>query len=361
MKHKKSALLTGLSLSGLMLAGCGKDEPAPEQVRPVVSVEVKAESMQEFGRFAGNIQARYESVLGFRVPGRIARRDVDVGSEVKKGALLATLDPTDQQNTVRAREGDLARIEAQRINAEANARRQQELFDRGVGAQAQLDVALTDLKTANSSREQARAAAEQAKDQLSYSELRSDHDAVVTDWKVEAGQVVTAGQEVVTLARPDIKEAVIDLPANLADQLPADVVFTVASQLEPSINTTAKLREIEPQPDRSTRTRRARLTLAETPPALRLGTAISVTLSSAIAPRLRLPVNALQDVDGKQQIWVIDPQSQTVNPRPVTPVSREGDSFVLTAGVKPGERVVSAGVNSLKPGQKVKVDEESPR
>ena len=353
--------LTCMLAASLVLAGCGKDEPPPEPVRPVVSVEVRSESIQEFGRFAGSIQARYESVLGFRVPGRIARREVDVGSEVRKGALLATLDPTDQQNAVRARQGDLAQVEAQWINAQANARRQQELFDRGVSAQAQLDVALTDLKTASSSREQARAAVEQAQDQLSYSELRSDHDAVVTEWKAEAGQVVTAGQEVVTLARPDIKEAVIDLPASLADQLPPDVVFTVASQLDPSVNTTATLREIEPQPDRSTRTRRARLALTETPPALRLGTAISVTLSSAIAPRLLLPINALQEVDGKQQIWVIDAQSQTVNPRPVNVVSREGDSFVLSAGVKAGERVVSAGVNSLKPGQKVKVDEESPR
>jgi RND family efflux transporter MFP subunit len=353
-------LLSGV-LGCLMLAGCGEDEPQPEPVRPVVWVEARPESMQEFGRFAGSIQARYESVLGFRVPGRIARREVDVGSEVKKGALLAVLDPTDQQNVVRAREGDLARIEAQRINAQANARRQQELFDRGVGAQAQLDVALTDLKTANSSREQARAAAEQARDQLSYSELRSDHDAVVTDWKVEAGQVVTAGQEVVTLARPDVKEAVIDLPSTLADQLPADVVFKVASQLDPAVTTTAVLREIEPQPDRSTRTRRARLSLAETPPALRLGTAISVTLTSAIAPRLRLPIGALQEVDGQQQIWVIDRQNQTVNPRPVTPASRDAHGFVLDSGVQPGERIVSAGVNSLKPGQKIKVDEESPR
>ncbi|MBX8562920.1 efflux RND transporter periplasmic adaptor subunit [Pseudomonas cichorii] len=353
--------LSCVLLSGLLLSGCGKDETPPEPVRPVVFVEARPDSQLEFGRFAGNIQARYQSVLGFRVPGRIARRHVDVGSEVKKGDLLATLDPTDQQNNVRARQGDLARIEAQWINAQANARRQQELFDRGVGAQAQLDNALTELKTTRSSLDQARAAAQQASDQLSYSELRTDHDAVVTEWKAEAGQVVTAGQEVVTLARPDIKEAVIDLPVSLVDQLPADVVFNVASQLDPQVKTTATPREIEPQPDRSTRTRRARLTLTDTPPALRLGTAISVTLSSTIAPRMRLPINALQEADGKTQVWIIDPQSQTVNPREVNVVSRDNDSFLLTGGVNAGEKVVSAGVNSLKPGQKVKVDEESPR
>lgn len=350
-----------LVLSGVLLAGCGKDEAPPEPIRPVVFVEAQPDSTQDFGRFAGNIEARYQSVLGFRVPGRIARRNVDVGSEVKKGDLLATLDPTDQQNNVRGRQGDLARAQAQWINAQANARRQQELFDRGVGAQAQLDIALTDLKTSQSALDQAKAAEQQARDQLSYSELRSDHDAVVTEWKVEAGQVVSAGQEVVTLARPDIKEAVIDLPAQLADQLPADVVYTVASQLDPEVSTTATLREIEPQADRLTRTQRARFSLTETPPSLRLGTAISISLSSAIAPRMRLPLSALQEVDGKRQIWVIDPQSQTVNPRVVNIESQEGSSFLLASGVSAGEKVVSAGVNSLKPGQKVKVDEENPR
>lgn len=350
-----------LVLSAALLAACGQDEPKPEPVRPVLSVLVEAESVADFGRFAGNIQARYESVLGFRVPGRIARRVVDVGDEVAKGDLLATLDPTDQQNAVRAREGDQAQVEAQWINAQANARRQQTLFDRGVGAQAQLDIALTDLKTTRSSLDQARAAVAQARDQLTYSELRSDHKAVVTEWKVEAGQVVTAGQEVVILAQPDIKEAVIDLPAALLDQLPAGVQFTVASQLDPSVSTAATLREIEPQPDRSTRTQRARLTLAEQPAALRLGTAISVSLTSPMAPRLRLPLSALQDVEGKTQVWVVDTASKTVNPRPVQVLERSGNSVWLAGGIQAGERVVTAGVNSLKPGQNIKIDKEGPR
>ena len=153
----------------------------------------------------------------------------------------------------------------------------------------------------------------------------------------------------------------IDLPAPLAEQLPQDVVFKVASQLEPAINTTATLRELEPQAESSTRTRRARLTLADTPAAFRLGTAISVTLSSAIEPRIELPANVLQEVDGKTQIWVIDMQNQTVSPQAVTLVSRDSDSIVIAGGVKGGERAVTAGVNSLKPGQKVKVDKDSPR
>ncbi|RON38188.1 efflux transporter periplasmic adaptor subunit [Pseudomonas frederiksbergensis] len=350
-----------LMSAGLLLVACSKKEPPPEPVRPVLSIEVKALNEESLGRFAGSIQARYESNIGFRVPGRIASRNVDVGNEVEKGALLATLDPTDQQNQLRSAQGDLARIQAQFINAQASARRQQELFDRGVGAQAQLDIAQTDLKTTQASLDQAKASVDQAKDQLNYVQLRTDHKAIVTAWNAEAGQVVTAGQQVVTLAQPDIKEAVIDLPDTLVDQLPADVVFQVAAQLDPSITSTAIIREIEPQAQSATRTRRARLTLTDTPPGFRLGTAISVTLSSAIKPRLELPVSALQEVDGKTRIWVIDPQNQTVSPRDVSLISRTDDTVVLADGVKSGERVVSAGVNSLKPGQKVKVDEGSPQ
>ncbi|WP_226499771.1 efflux RND transporter periplasmic adaptor subunit [Pseudomonas sp. MWU16-30322] len=349
----------GLLSIGVLLAACSKSEPPPEPVRPVLSIKVQALNEETLGRFAGSIQARYESNTGFRVGGRIASRNVDVGAEVDKGTLLATLDPTDQQNQLRSAQGDLAKVQAQLINAQANARRQQALFDRGVGAQAQLDIATTDLKTTQASLDQARAAVNQSKDQLGYTELRADHKAVVTAWNAEAGQVVTAGQQVVTLAQPDIKEAVIDLPDTLVDQIPADVVFLVAAQLDPSISTTAIIREIEPQAQSATRTRRARLTLSETPPGFRLGTAISVTLSSAIKSRIELPATSLQEVDGKTRIWVIDPQSKTVSPRDVSVTSRTDSTVVLAGGVKSGEQVVSAGVNSLKPGQAVKLDEDS--
>jgi len=235
------------------------------------------------------------------------------------------------------------------------------LFNRGVGAQAQLDVAQTDLKTTQASLDQAQASVNQAKDQLNYARLRTDHGGIVTAWNAEAGQVVSAGQQVVTLARPDIKEAVIDLPAGLAERLPPDVVFLVAGQLDPSVNTTATVREIEPQAQSATRTRRARLTLADTPAAFLLGTAISVTLSSAIPPRIELPLSALQQIGGKTRIWLLDTQSRTVQPREVTVLSRDADSVLLNGGVKPGERIIVAGVNSLQPGQTVKIDEDSPR
>lgn len=350
-----------LVLCGLMLAACSKKEAPAEPVRPVLYTTAREQNLEQLGRFAGSIQARYESILGFRVSGRIAQRYVDVGAQVEKGTLLASLDPIDQQNQLRAAQGELAKVQAQLINAQANARRQQQLFDRGVGAQAQLDAAMTDLSTTKASVDQAQASVNQARDQLGYIELRNDHDAVVTMWHAEAGEVVSAGQGVVTLARPDIKEAVIDLPATLAEQLPVGVKFKVAAQLDPSINTTATVREIEPQAESTTRTRRARLTLASTPEGFRLGTGISVTLSSVIEPRTELPLTALLDRDGKVWVWVIDMTSRTVSSREVKVARRGPDIAVLTSGIKAGERVVTAGVNSLKEGQKVKVDEDVTR
>src|SRR5690606_3461713 len=148
--------------AGVLLAGCGSEKEAPEPIRPVLSVKVEPQVQSQLGRFAGSIQARFESTLGFRVAGRIARRWLDVGAQVKPGDTLATLDPTDQQNQLRAAEGDLARVQAQWINAQADARRQQQLYDRGVGAQAQLDIAQTNLKTTSAALEQARSAVSQA-------------------------------------------------------------------------------------------------------------------------------------------------------------------------------------------------------
>lgn len=354
---KTSVMLAGC----LLLVACGGEKDKVEPIRPVLSVEVRTQDALDLGRFAGTIQARYESTLGFRVGGRIARRWVDVGATVKPGDVLASLDPTDQRNQLRAAEGDLARVEAQWINAQANARRQQQLYDRGVGAQAQLDIARTDLKTTGASLEQAKAAVQQARDQLGYAELRTDHGAVVTNWQAEAGQTVAAGQAVVTLARPDVKEAVIDLPTALADVLTQGVAFTVMAQLDNSIRTQALVREIEPQADASTRTRRTRLTLVETPDAFRLGTSVSVALSSAVTPRSEVPLSALQEVDGKTRVWIVDTQQKVVNPRDVQVLERRPDAVLLASGVQPGERVVTAGVNSLAPGQKVKVDEDGTR
>ncbi|GGJ96175.1 hypothetical protein GCM10009304_22600 [Pseudomonas matsuisoli] len=169
--------------------------------------------------------------------------------------------------------------------------------------------------------------------------------------------MVGAGQDVVTLARPDVREAVFDLPAYLVDKLRHEPEFTIESQLEPEVRTTGHIREVEPQADPATRTQRVRLTLDQTPEQFYLGTAITVMLSRPIDARTWLPSSAVQDQDGKLRVWVVDPEAKTVQPRDVEVLAREGDRVSVNGSLKPGERVVSAGVNFLKPGQKVRMDE----
>lgn len=336
-------------------AGCREEAP-PAPIRPVLSVSVEPYYTESLGRFAGSIQARYESVLGFRVGGRIARRLADIGDRVARGDLLAELDPADQVNTLRAREATLAQVEARYTNARAAAHRQQQLFDRGVGSKSQLEEQLTQLSTVGAAVDQARSAERQARDQLSYSRLYSDYDGVVTAWHSEAGQTVAAGQNVLTLAQPQIREAVFDLPAVLVDRLPADVGFRVSAELTPTVSTTGLIRELAPQADANTRTRRVRLKLDEIPQAFRLGTTISVELSRPVARRSQLPITALLERDGRHLVWVLDTQKLTVALREVEVLGQSAQKVIVGDGLEPGERVVVTGVHSLQPGQRVKFE-----
>lgn len=355
-----------LALTAALMGGCSEPEPEQPAPRPVLYSVVKIEQHASAGRFAGTIQARYETTLGFRTNGRIASRTVNVGDNVAKGTLLATLDPSDQENQLRASEGQMASAQAQWLDAQADARRQNELFARGVGAKADLDDAQTRLKTSRASLDQMAADVQHAKDQVAYTRLLSDFDGVVTAWHAEIGQVVAAGQEVLTLARPDVREAVFDLPDEQAALLPAEARFTVTSQLQSGVQATAYIREMAPQADATTRSRRVRLTLEQSPEALRLGTTVYVELSSQKPAHSTLPASALLNpapVGGSAeagadsaQVWVIDPQSKAVSQRQVQVLERRGDTVVIGEGLKDGEWVVRAGVHSLQAGQIVKVD-----
>ncbi|KTT35023.1 RND transporter [Pseudomonas oryzihabitans] len=348
-----------LTLSLLLaLCGCSDDEAPPPPVRPVATLTLKAPAPQR-EVFAGSIQARYESVLGFRVGGRMTRRPLDVGAAVRRGQLLAALDPTDQDNALRSREGQTADAEAQWRDAKADARRQQQLFDQGVGSRSQLDQALTRLHTLEASREQALSAERQARDQRDYAELYSDFDGVITAWQAEVGQVVSAGQPVVRVARPDIREAVLDLPAQAIGQLAPERQMTVRMALDPEVAVTGKVREIEPQADATTRTRRVRLTLLDPPDALRIGSLVQGELELPAAVGLALPIQALRRQGEQTAVWVVEGQGHQarVRLRPVQ-VLREADGQAwIGSGLKAGERVVVAGVNSLEEGQRVKDSE----
>ena len=194
-----------------------------------------------------------------------------------------------------------------------------------------------------------------AKDALSYTELHADFDGVITERDVDVGHVVTAGQKIATLARPDVKDAVFDIPDAMVAALPSDAVFDIAIQLDPSKTTTGRVREIAPLADPSTRTRRIRVTLDNPPVAFRLGTMVAVLLKKTLPPSIVLPATALLEQDGKTLVWVVDPATKKVAQRAIEMAARDDHTIAVSKGLTAGERVVVVGVHSLQPGQIVKI------
>ncbi|MFJ4143839.1 efflux RND transporter periplasmic adaptor subunit [Pseudomonas sp. NPDC089734] len=342
----------------MFLSGC-RDKPVREAVeRPVLFTEIVDQRRDVHGRFAGSIQPQYEVAMGFRIAGRIATRHAEIGQLVHKGDLLATLEPSDQQNRLRARQAEQGKAQASWQQLRDEQLRYQQLFERGVGSRAHLDRLSSDLRSQEAILHQARLAAEQASDHLSYTRLLAEFDGVVTDWHAEVGQVMVTGHAVVSLARPESREAVVDLPVELAAALNQGMQIKVVSQLNEQVSVPAQVRLLSPQIDATTRTQRVRLALQQIPDSFRLGSTVSVEISSTVPTFRELPDTALQEQDGQAQVWVIDPLTATLNPRTVHVLARHGSSVRVSGELNDGDKVVTAGVNSLRPGQKIRVERE---
>ncbi|MBE7199070.1 MAG: efflux RND transporter periplasmic adaptor subunit, partial [Parafilimonas terrae] len=204
---------------------------------------------------------------------------------------------------------------------------------------------------------QAEASLQKARDQMGYTELKAEFDGVVTQRLAEIGQVLSAGQGVVTVARPEARDAVVDIPETLVGAMPADGAFTVSLQSAPDLTARGRVRETAPFADANTRTRRIRMTLENPQSAFRLGSTITVSLSRSVTRSFRLPATALLTEGARRSVWVVAPDGKSVARRDVT-VERGADAdgtIAVTDGLKPGERVVVAGVHSIREGQPVRL------
>jgi RND family efflux transporter MFP subunit len=340
----------------LALPGCNEQKAQAPPVRPVLSVVVAPQDSRVMG-FTGTIEPRFRASLGFLVLGRIIARHVNVGDPVTRGALLAALDPVAFELAVRSAAADLSNALAQQANATATETRQQVLLEQKTTTPAQFESAQQARQAADAAVVRARANLAKAQEQLGYTNLRSDFDGVVMTVDAEVGQVVAAGQTAMTVARPDVREAVVDVPDDLSGDLRPDSRFEVVSQVDPATHANGSVREIAPQADPATRTRRVRITLENPPINLRLGSTVTATLTTPTASRIELPASALLERDGKTMVWVVDTASRTVSTRDVRLAARNERAIQIADGLTPGTRVVTAGVNSLAPGQSVKLTE----
>ncbi len=337
----------------LALAGCKGDEEPPAPLRSVLTTTVEPVSVETFGPFASTVEARYQTQLGFQLAGRMVARDVFVGDTVHKGQRLAALDPVVTQFALLRAKADVADAQAQLANATGIEARQRTLNAGGNVAQATLDGAVAGRDTAKARLDQAQAALRVAEDQIGYTELHANFDGVVTAWSAEVGQYVDNGQAVVTLARPDVREAIVDVPDDFIGKVAPGMTFLARLQAAPDTSARAVVREIGPLAEEATRTHRVRLTLTDASPAFRLGTMLSLSREVSVVPHMLVPAAAVLKDGGKPFVWVLGRDGRHVARRDIALAGMVDDQASITSGLEAGERIVIVGVHSLGDGEAV--------
>jgi RND family efflux transporter MFP subunit len=348
------SVAVGAFLGVVLLAGCDKPQPVAE-IRPVRTVTAIAGSDGEPVSLTGHIRARTEESLAFRVDGRMIWRHVEVGQVVQPNDLIAELDPLPQLDALRQAQAKLAAAEATLHEASNNMERKRTLTNQGWSTKVDYDAAERAFQTAKAQLDVAKAQLHEAEDHFGYSQLRADAPGVVVSKSAEAGEVVRAGQTIVTVAHYDGADAVFDVPASLMRQVSRDALITIALTDDPNIQTTGRARETAPQADPTTRSFKVKVGLDEWPEAMRLGATVFGQARMLGSKGIELPATALTMVDNQPAVWVVDPKGLEVSLRTVELDRHASSSIVVSKGLAPGEIVVTAGVHALRPGQKIRL------
>jgi len=348
-------LLLPLALgASLVLIGCSRPEPAQEPVRAVRVMTIGVDAMQAAHEFAGEVRARTEVRLGFRVAGKILQRQAEVGQHVKAGQTLAQLDPQDYKLAVDAARAQLAAAVTNRELAAADFKRYKELRDQNFISSAELERRDTALKSAQAQLDQAQAQLANQGNQAGYTHLTSDVFGVVTAVEAEPGQVVSAGAPVVRIAQDGPRDVLFSVPEDKIKALKLGSEVLVRGWASEG-SWRAKVREIGASADALTRTFQVKVGL-EGSDVPALGSTVYVVpkdLSAQGVPAIKLPTSALRQEGSGTAVWVLDNGSMTVRSQAIQIATADGNEAVVAAGLKPGQQVVTAGVHVLSPGQKV--------
>ena len=345
--------LTLLSVVIFLLPGCGDNQGnTTDPVRTVRYVVVgSAQTLPALER-TGEIHAHDETILSFRTGGRIVTRSVDIGDRVNAGQLLATLENTTSQNQLDGAQADYEGAKASAQVAALNVNRMQKLMPTGAIARTQLDTARADWLVARARLKNSESALRNARESLGWTRLIAPRSGVITEVSASAGQVVNGGQSVLTLATGEARDVVFDIakPEAIPPQEQAGLRVSLLS--DPSVQASAAVRDISPQADPQTRTWRVRATLQNPPLAMALGASVTVTLPATGPHGYALPASALSRVDDKPAVYVINPRSQA-QLRVVVPAYYTATTVIISGGLEPGDRVITAGVSKLRSGEPV--------
>ena len=359
--RKTTSLVTTTLIVSAALLGCSRQQPAAEPVRAVRVITVASDSAGMSHEYAAEIRARTESRLGFRVGGKITRRQVDMGDTVKAGQVLAQLDPQDLKLAQDAARAALAAAQTNLDLASADYKRYKDLRDQGFISSAELERRDTALKSAQAQLEQARAQANVQGNQAAYSSLVADASGVITGVDAEPGMVVAAGSPVVRLAHDGPRDVVFSVPEDRLAQLRAAAEKAGGLKVrlwgsDALIN--ASIREVAAAADTATRTFLVKADVGNA--AVKLGqTATVVADLPRVAGVVRLPLTAVTELQGKTSVWLVekgkDGGTLVVRPQPIQVAGADGNTVVVAGGLSPGQTVVTAGVHVLNPGQQVKI------
>src|SRR5580698_8240156 len=352
-----SRLLAGISLAAIAvtLTGCNdKVAEKPAESRPVLVATVHYEAQSPERSFVGTIRPRIETDMGFRVPGKVAKRLVEVGESVDVGQPLATLDEIDLRLQAEQAVAEFTAATGVLGQAAAAEQRAKDLRAKGWATDAQLDQAKAAADEARARLDRADRSVELTKNSLSYATLVADTRGVVTATLIDAGQVVASGQTAIRVARFAEKEAVVAIPETLLARA-KDGVASVTLWSEPERKYAARLREVAPSADPATRTYLAKFSLPDAGENVSLGMTATLTLCDPKTERVaRLPLSALFSEGGDPSLYVVDDKGE-VALKPVTVKSYETNDVVISGGVAEGDKVVALGVQKLDPAQKVRV------
>ena len=357
-KQKLSYVLaaTALCIAGIFFWKAQSQPATTVETIPLVrAAVVDAAGELKSYTYAGEVRGRYESQLAFQVAGKIIKRNVQLGSVVNAGEVLLEIDPKDLKQTVNSSSAQVRSAESQLKLTESNLQRYRQLYSQNAISRAQLDQYESAYEVAQAAVQQASAQYGQSSNQLDYSQLYAGTSGVISSINAEAGQVVSAGQTVLTIVQNGEREVEISVPENRIEELRTASQLTISFWALPDLKVNGKVREIAPMAASTTRTYQVRISLLNPPPEINLGMTAAVSLTSAGDQKVNLisiPLSAIYQTNDLPGVWVVT--DHTAHLRTVQ-IGGLGNNQVQVTGLLPGEIIITAGVHKLREGQKVRV------
>ncbi|RUV44869.1 MAG: efflux RND transporter periplasmic adaptor subunit [Mesorhizobium sp.] len=348
--------VVGVVVAALGLTGCSQEKKAETQevIRPVKVVEIgEAETTRQLD-YSGSVRARTEMNLGFRIAGKVTERLVDIGQHVNEGDVLARVDPSDYELSVKSAEASLDAAERQVETVDLARKRAEQLYAKNFAPKSQLDQAVLSYDQAVATRDAARSTLAQAQNQVHYTDLKASKAGIVTAISADIGQVVGAGTPVMTVAVDGEKEVLIAVPEmDIAGFRPGKEV-KASFWSDEALTLDGKVREVAGSADPQSRTFAVRVSLPNDPRVLLGMTANVAATVGSKAQLVSIPLTAMAEKDGKHIVWTVDRASDTVHPRPIKVANFTADGVAVAEGLKQGDVVVAAGTQFMTDNLKVK-------